>query len=161
MSYSHLLVAVAPTPESRVLINKAVSIARPLDAKVSLITLATDPELYNQFAAPMLENLRDLMHEETRDFLRTGERSQLPYRQRDDCQRRTQPPHQRFLPAASRGPGDMWQSQPQPVFARHLLGEKHRRQQRRGRFTGLSGKRLTPKASACIPLTALRQFGES
>lgn len=69
MSYSHLLVAVAPTPESRVLINKAVSIARPLDAKVSLITLATDPELYNQFAAPMLENLRDLMHEETRDFL--------------------------------------------------------------------------------------------
>ncbi|HHT0372695.1 TPA: universal stress protein UspC, partial [Raoultella planticola] len=69
MSYSHLLVAVAPTPESRVLINKAVSIARPLDARVSLITLATDPELYNQFAAPMLENLRDLMHEETRDFL--------------------------------------------------------------------------------------------
>ena len=42
MSYSHLLVAVAPTPESRVLINKAVSIARPLDAKVSLITLAAD-----------------------------------------------------------------------------------------------------------------------
>ena len=55
MSYSHLLVAVAPTPESRVLINKAVSIARPLDAKVSLITLATDPELYNQFAAPAKE----------------------------------------------------------------------------------------------------------
>ena len=69
MPYSHLLVAVAPTPESRVLINKAVSIARPLAAKVSLMTLATDPELYNQFAAPMLENLRDLMQEETRDFL--------------------------------------------------------------------------------------------
>ena len=45
MPYSHLLVAVAPTPESRVLIQKAVSIARPVNAKVSLITLATDPEL--------------------------------------------------------------------------------------------------------------------
>ena len=29
MPYSHLLVAVAPTPESRMLVNKAVSIARP------------------------------------------------------------------------------------------------------------------------------------
>ncbi|WP_159872199.1 MULTISPECIES: universal stress protein UspC [unclassified Raoultella] len=69
MPYSHLLVAVAPTPESRTLISKAVSIARPLEAKISLITLATDPEMYNQFAAPMLENLRDLMYEETRGFL--------------------------------------------------------------------------------------------
>ena len=33
MPYSHLLVAVAPTPESRVLIQKAVSIARPVNAK--------------------------------------------------------------------------------------------------------------------------------
>ncbi len=69
MPYSHLLVAVAPTPESRVLIQKAVSIARPINAKVSLITLATDPELYNQFAAPMMENLREIMQEETRGFL--------------------------------------------------------------------------------------------
>ena len=69
MPYSHLLVAVAPTPESRILVSKAVSIARPLNAKVSLITLATDPEIYNQFAAPMLENLRDLLQEETRGFL--------------------------------------------------------------------------------------------
>ncbi|HCB1497860.1 universal stress protein C [Klebsiella oxytoca] len=69
MPYSHLLVAVAPTPESRVLIQKAVSIARPVNAKVSLITLATDPELYNQFAAPMMENLREIMQEETRGFL--------------------------------------------------------------------------------------------
>ena len=69
MPYSHLLVAVAPTPESQVLIKKAVSIARPVNAKVSLITLATDPELYNQFAAPMMENLREVMQEETREFL--------------------------------------------------------------------------------------------
>ncbi len=66
MPYTHLLVAVAPTPESQVLIKKAVSIARPVNAKVSLITLATDPELYNQFAAPMMENLREVMQEERR-----------------------------------------------------------------------------------------------
>ena len=35
MPYTHLLVAVAPTPESQVLIKKAVSIARPVNAKVS------------------------------------------------------------------------------------------------------------------------------
>ncbi|MCR1576795.1 MAG: universal stress protein UspC [Klebsiella aerogenes] len=69
MPYSHLLVAVAPTPESRMLVNKAVSIARPSNAQVSLITLATDPEIYNQFAAPMMENLREIMQEETRSFL--------------------------------------------------------------------------------------------
>ncbi|EPM0936692.1 universal stress protein UspC [Klebsiella aerogenes] len=69
MPYSHLLVAVAPTPESRMLVNKAVSIARPSNAQVSLITLATDPEMYNQFAAPMMENLREIMQEETRSFL--------------------------------------------------------------------------------------------
>lgn len=38
MPYSHLLVAVAPTPESQILIKKAVSIARPVNAKVSFIT---------------------------------------------------------------------------------------------------------------------------
>lgn len=69
MPYSHLLVAVAPTPESQILIKKAVSIARPVNAKVSFITFATDPEMYNQFAAPMMENLRELMQEETREFL--------------------------------------------------------------------------------------------
>ena len=161
MSYSHLLVAVAPTPESRVLINKAVSIARPLDAKVSLITLATDPELYNQFAAPMLENLRDLMHEETRDFLSglakeanypidnvTIASGELSHHIKDFCQQH----HVDLVICGNHN---------HSLFSRHLLGEKHRRQQRRGRFTGLSGKRLTPKASACIPLTALRQFGES
>lgn len=69
MPYSHLLVAVAPTPESHALLKKAVSIARPLNARVSLITFSTDPELYNQLAAPMMENLRELMQEETAQFL--------------------------------------------------------------------------------------------
>ena len=69
MTYSHILVAVAPTPESHRLVSKAVAIARPDNAQITLITFAADPEMYNQFAAPMLENLRELMQEETRQFL--------------------------------------------------------------------------------------------
>ena len=69
MSYSHILVAVAATPESQQLLDKAVSIARPVNARISLITLVLDPELYNQFAAPMLEDLREVMQEETQDFI--------------------------------------------------------------------------------------------
>lgn len=69
MSYQHILVAVAISPESQILVEKAVSIARPVKGKISLITLASDPELYNQFAAPMMENLRELMLEETQLFI--------------------------------------------------------------------------------------------
>ncbi|SUW63359.1 Universal stress protein A [Buttiauxella agrestis] len=69
MSYQHILVAVAVSPESQLLVEKAVSIARPANAKITLISLASDPELYNQFAAPMMENLRELMLEETQLFI--------------------------------------------------------------------------------------------
>ena len=69
MSYSHLLVAVAVNSESHLLLKKAVSIARPYQARISLLTLASDPEMYNQFAAPMMENLRALMLEETQQFM--------------------------------------------------------------------------------------------
>ncbi|EAP0000113.1 universal stress protein UspC [Salmonella enterica] len=79
MSYTHILVAVAVTPESHQLVAKAVSIARPVLAKISLITLASDPELYNQFAAPMMEDLRAVMHEETENFLKAlGEKANYP-----------------------------------------------------------------------------------
>ncbi|MDK7841324.1 hypothetical protein QP600_00005, partial [Escherichia coli] len=61
MSYSNILVAVAVTPESQQLLAKAVSIARPVKGHISLITLASDPEMYNQLAAPMLEDLRSVM----------------------------------------------------------------------------------------------------
>ncbi|QME62908.1 universal stress protein UspC [Escherichia fergusonii] len=70
MAYTNILVAVAVTPESQQLLAKAVSIARPLNSRVSLITLASDPEMYNQFAAPMLEDLREVMQEEIYDFFR-------------------------------------------------------------------------------------------
>ncbi len=65
MSYAHLLVAVAVTPESRQLLAKAIDIARPFNARITLITLAADPELYNQLAAPMMENVREVLQEET------------------------------------------------------------------------------------------------
>ncbi len=61
MSYSHLIVSVAVYPESHQLIARAVSIARPHNARVSLITLAAEPEMFNQLAAPMLEDIRSLL----------------------------------------------------------------------------------------------------
>lgn len=70
MSCTHILVAVAVTPESHQLLAKAVSIARPVQAKVRPDSLTSDPELYNQFAAPMMEDLRAVMHEETENFLK-------------------------------------------------------------------------------------------
>ncbi|EOC1312638.1 universal stress protein UspC [Cronobacter turicensis] len=69
MSYSHVLVAVAVTPESHRLIRRAVSRVKPVNGNITLITIATDPELFNQMSAPMLENLRDVMYEETQTFL--------------------------------------------------------------------------------------------
>ncbi|MGP3593361.1 universal stress protein UspC [Vagococcus sp. WN89Y] len=71
MAYAHLLVAVAVTPESQQLLAKAIDIARPFNARITLITLASDPELYNQLAAPMMENVRNMLQEETEQFLRT------------------------------------------------------------------------------------------
>lgn len=69
MAYTNLLVAVAPSPESNQLIAKAVAITGPLKGKITLITQTTEPEIYNQFAAPMLADLRALMYEETALFL--------------------------------------------------------------------------------------------
>lgn len=70
MSYAHLLVSVAVSPESHQLVARAVSIARPHNARISLITLAAEPEMYNQLAAPMLEDIRGVLQEETQQFLR-------------------------------------------------------------------------------------------
>lgn len=69
MAYAHLLVAVAMTPESRQLLAKAIDIAHPSHARITLITFAADPELYNQLAAPMMESVRTLLQEELQQFL--------------------------------------------------------------------------------------------
>ncbi len=70
MSYNHLLVSVAVSPESHHLVARAVAIARPHNARISLITFASEPEMYNQLAAPMLEDIREVLQEETQQFLR-------------------------------------------------------------------------------------------
>ncbi len=47
MSYKHILVAVDLSDDSKVLIKKAVSLAKPLDAKVSFIHIDVNyAELY-------------------------------------------------------------------------------------------------------------------
>ncbi len=61
MSYSHILVSVSVSPESHQLVAKAVAIARPTQARITLVTLSADPEMYNQLAAPMLEDIRDVI----------------------------------------------------------------------------------------------------
>lgn len=66
-------------PESHQLVARAVSIARPHNARISLITLAAEPEMYNQLAAPMLEDIREVLQEETQQFLRElVEKAQYP-----------------------------------------------------------------------------------
>lgn len=69
MRYSHLLVSVAVSPESHYLLAKAVAIARPYQAKITVVTLGAEPEMYNQLAAPMLEDIRGVLQEETQTFL--------------------------------------------------------------------------------------------
>lgn len=69
MRYTHLLVAVSMSPESHRLVAKAVSIARPFQARLTLITLMSDPEMYNHLVAPMMENVREVLAEETQQFM--------------------------------------------------------------------------------------------
>lgn len=69
MGYKNVLVAVALSPDSQQLVNKAVSIVRPYDGNVSLITLTTEPEMYSSYAAPMLGDLRSVLEEEALLFM--------------------------------------------------------------------------------------------
>lgn len=69
MPYHHVLVSVALTPESVRLVARAVEIVRPVQGKISVFTLVGEPELYNHMAGPMMENLREIMHEEARLFM--------------------------------------------------------------------------------------------
>ncbi|MFA3760630.1 universal stress protein UspC [Yersinia sp. 2544 StPb PI] len=69
MGYRNVLVAVALSPDSQQLVNKAVSIVRPYNGRVSLITLTTEPEMYSSYAAPMLGDLRSVLQEEAQLFM--------------------------------------------------------------------------------------------
>ncbi|TGC65896.1 universal stress global response regulator UspA, partial [Salmonella enterica subsp. enterica serovar Wilhelmsburg] len=52
MAYKHILIAVDLSPESKVLVEKAVSMARPYNAKISLIHV--DVNYYERY-----DGLRD------------------------------------------------------------------------------------------------------
>ncbi|EKS7791812.1 universal stress protein [Edwardsiella piscicida] len=69
MSYHTILVAVAPDPDSHILLDKAIAIARPSGASISLLTLCNEPDLCCSYAGPLLAETRHLLHEETALFL--------------------------------------------------------------------------------------------
>lgn len=69
MGYQNVLVTVAVAPDSHRLVEKAVSIVRPHAGNITLLSTLANPEMYNNFAGPMLGDLRTLMEEETRLFM--------------------------------------------------------------------------------------------
>ncbi|HGM5054420.1 TPA: universal stress protein UspC [Serratia marcescens] len=69
MGYQNVLVTVAVAPDSHRLVEKAVSIVRPYAGNITLLSTLANPEMYNNFAGPMLGDLRTLMEEETRLFM--------------------------------------------------------------------------------------------
>ncbi|WP_346825451.1 universal stress protein UspC [Serratia inhibens] len=69
MGYQNVLVTVAVAADSHRLVEKAVSIVRPSNGKITLLSTIANPEIYNNFAGPMLGDLRALMEEETLLFM--------------------------------------------------------------------------------------------
>lgn len=69
MGYQNVLVTVAVAPDSHRTVEKAVSIVRPHAGNITLLSTLANPEMYNNFAGPMLGDLRTLMEEETRLFM--------------------------------------------------------------------------------------------
>ncbi|AKG71956.1 TPA: universal stress protein UspC [Serratia fonticola] len=66
MGYHNVLVTVAVAADSHRLVEKAVSIVRPCDGKITLVSIIANAEI---FPAPMLGDLRALMEEETLLFM--------------------------------------------------------------------------------------------
>ncbi|WP_029684932.1 universal stress protein UspA [Tatumella saanichensis] len=70
MSYKHILVAVDLSPESQLLVDKAVSLARPYDAKVSLIHVDVNySDLYTGLIDVNLGDMQKRISEETQNAL--------------------------------------------------------------------------------------------
>ncbi|KNC89211.1 universal stress protein UspA [Trabulsiella odontotermitis] len=70
MAYKHILIAVDLSPESKVLIEKAVSIARSYDAKVSLIHVVNNyADLYTGLIDFSLNDTQTRISEENRHAL--------------------------------------------------------------------------------------------
>lgn len=73
MAYKHILVAVDLSPESRILVEKAVSVAKPYGAEVSLIHVGINySDLYTGLMdinlADMKEKINEEMHKALSDL---------------------------------------------------------------------------------------------
>jgi universal stress protein A len=70
MAYTHILIAVDLSPESKVLVEKAVSMARPYNAKVSLIHVDVNySDLYTGLIDVNLGDMQKRISEETHHAL--------------------------------------------------------------------------------------------
>lgn len=71
MAYKHILVAVDLSPESNVLVQKAVSMAKPYNAKVSLIHVDVNySDLYTGLIDVNLGDMQQRITDETRNALK-------------------------------------------------------------------------------------------
>ncbi len=70
MAYKHILIAVDLSPESKVLVDKAVSMARPYNAKISLIHVDVNySDLYTGLIDVNLGDMQKRISEETHNAL--------------------------------------------------------------------------------------------
>ncbi|WP_265498671.1 universal stress protein UspA [Providencia rustigianii] len=71
MAYKHILVAVDLSPESKVLLDKAVSMAKPYGAKVSMIHVDVNySDLYTGLIDVNLSDMQQRITDETRNSLK-------------------------------------------------------------------------------------------
>jgi universal stress protein A len=71
MAYKHILIAVDLSPESQLLVDKAVSLARPYDAKISLIHVDVNySDLYTGLIDVNLGDMQKRISEETHTALK-------------------------------------------------------------------------------------------
>jgi universal stress protein A len=71
MAYKHILIAVDLSPESQLLVEKAVSLARPYDAKISLIHVDVNySDLYTGLIDVNLGDMQKRISEETHTALK-------------------------------------------------------------------------------------------
>lgn len=70
MSYKHILIAVDLSPESKLLVDRAVSMARPYNAKVSLIHVDVNySDLYTGLIDVNLGDMQKRLSQETHSAL--------------------------------------------------------------------------------------------
>lgn len=71
MAYQHILIPVDLSPESDLLVKKAVSMARPYDAKVSLIHVDVNySDIYTGLINVDIHNMQKRISEETHNALK-------------------------------------------------------------------------------------------